>query len=947
MGKILTSHATLTLDPSLPAESLVYLHEQVTWVEAIVAANNDYVVTTEATVLTAGGKPKGGLIVFDFLDEEGNSVQPTGQLYTGKHGNFLYLEPTGSGVCEYQFSVPDTATSVRIGLALWHASAQELRVANRLKLRMAVQDPFGLIASLAPASATRGLIDLPGIPDLDERLKLNADPLWTTFRANPDMDLRVTFDVIGELSELQEKAAVIWLAFYDQQGHKLRSRTPISSGKNGDFVYLDVREPGASHVHVFTPQDCATVKMGLAAWKAKSGDLKVLPQVEVVDLASLHGVVTKTAASVQATGRPLPIDPSLSHDSYIPLQTEPSWLELTLSESRVFRIGITVDGEENALMLKSGLIRVQFYGSNGDRLSGAGLKVSALLGEYIYIDAVKAGTYQYDVHLPEGCRQLRLGFQTWDAPSHSLRIRNSVAVRRKTYAQNRKTDPATVRSQLKADASTPKLRRAHELKVALVCDEFTYNSFKYEFRPVILEPDTWRESLEQSQPDIFFCESAWSGVDSDRRPWKGQVYASINFERENRSHILDILAYCRERGIPTVFWNKEDPSHYEDRVHDFIKTARLFDYVFTTDQDCVERYKNDHGIERIACLPFATQPRLFNPSEAEVRTSDVVFAGSWYDNHVDRSEDMAAIFDSILEAGLNLDIYDRYFGTSDELHVFPERFRAYTRPPVSHAQLARIYKSSLFGLNINTVTDSSTMFARRVFELMSSNTLVISNYAKGLEQLFGDNVVMLREDSRALSELEDSEVERIRDENLHNVLDKHTYAHRFRFILDSIGFEYVPEDEKLALVCVVSSEEEIRALSSKFRYYTDVASKMILVIDDSVPDSEVRRYYSEFNRLGMIVVSRSLWRKQHISAESVLGVSNFALVDIRDFPSRDVLRKAALHLSYVDGPVVFGSSQKYVFATRGVMKDVVAPSWYLGTAIASAGEETSGSFYHV
>jgi spore maturation protein CgeB len=942
----LTSHAALSIDPRLPAESQVYLGRQITWVEAIVTANIEYVVTTEATVPAAGGKPKGGLIVFEFLDQEGDIVQPGAHLHKGRHGHFLYLEPAESGLCEHRFSVPDRAISVRIGLALWRASAEELRVVNRLELRMAAQDPLELEAGLTRPEATRGLIDLSGTQNPDVRLKLTADPVWTTFRAKPGMDLRLTFDVLGEVSE-QEKAAVVWLAFYDRRGHQLRSRAPISSGKNGEYVYLDVRESGPAGVNVFTPQDCAAIKMGLATWKAKTGSLSVLAQVEVIDLTSHAGSVTAAATAVGDHGRPLAIDGSLSHDSYLPLRTEPSWLDLEISEPQEYRIGITVDGEENALMLKSGLMRVQFHGAVGERLVGTGLKVSQLLGEYIYIDAIEPGTYQYDLHLPEGCRRLRLGFQAWDAPSNGLRIRNSVSIRRKARVQKPKAIQAPAQPGGEPSAASLKPRRAHELKVAVVCDEFTFNSFKYEFRPVILEPDSWREALEYHQPDIFLCESAWSGVDSDLRPWKGQIYASINFEKENRHKLLEILEYCRDNRIPTIFWNKEDPSHYEDRVHDFVKTAALFDYVFTTDQDCVERYKNDHGIERIACLPFATQPRLFNPSEAGVRTSDVVFAGSWYANHEDRSEDMAAIFDSILDAGLNLDIYDRYFGTSDELHVFPERFMSYTRPPVSHAQLAKVYKSSLFGLNINTVTDSSTMFARRVFELMSSNTVVISNYARGLAELFGDNVVTLHEDSRALSELEDSDVERMRDENLHHVLGKHTYAHRFRFILDTIGFRYQPEDDRLALVCVVSSPDEIRALISKYRYYTDVASKMVLVIDESVPDSEVRRYYSEFNRLGTTVVSRSLWRKQGISAESVVGVSNFALVDIRDFPSKDVLRKAALHLGYVDGPVVFGSTEKYIFETRGVLKNIVAPSWYLDTAVIHAGEETSGSFYHV
>ena len=52
-----------------------------------------------------------------------------------------------------------------------------------------------------------------------------------------------------------------------------------------------------------------------------------------------------------------------------------------------------------------------------------------------------------------------------------------------------------------------------------------------------------------------------------------------------------MLNYCRSRGIPTVFWNKEDPPHFDD----FIGAAKEFDFVFTTDADCVPMYREALG----------------------------------------------------------------------------------------------------------------------------------------------------------------------------------------------------------------------------------------------------------------------------------------------------------------------------------------------------------------
>lgn len=76
---------------------------------------------------------------------------------------------------------------------------------------------------------------------------------------------------------------------------------------------------------------------------------------------------------------------------------------------------------------------------------------------------------------------------------------------------------------------------------------------------------------------------------------------------------------------------------------------------------------------------------------------------------------MEVIFDQILDAGMDLRIFDRFWGSEDELHHFPERYRPFTNPAVPHSKIADAYKSTTLGLNINTVTSSPTMFARRIF----------------------------------------------------------------------------------------------------------------------------------------------------------------------------------------------------------------------------------------
>jgi len=328
--------------------------------------------------------------------------------------------------------------------------------------------------------------------------------------------------------------------------------------------------------------------------------------------------------------------------------------------------------------------------------------------------------------------------------------------------------------------SIEKIKKApKDYNVAAIVDEFTFNSFKYECNLLPLEPDNWKSIFEQNNIDFFFCESAWAGVDSVKRPWRGKIYASSNFKTENRTVLLEILAYCKEKNIPTVFWNKEDPTHYTDRIHDFVKTALLFDHIFTTADECVQMYRDEYGHQSVNLLMFATQPELFNAEETCERTNDIVFAGSWYAQHPDRCAEMEGIFDNIIRQGYTLKIYNRHSDNDDPNHKFPDKYEQYIYPRLEHNQLGLAYKESKYALNINTVVESETMFARRVFELMSSNTLVLTNYSMGIDNIFGNNVLYINNES--IIDFKDADF--LRMNNLKEVIKNHTYEERFKQIL--------------------------------------------------------------------------------------------------------------------------------------------------------------------
>ena len=73
-------------------------------------------------------------------------------------------------------------------------------------------------------------------------------------------------------------------------------------------------------------------------------------------------------------------------------------------------------------------------------------------------------------------------------------------------------------------------------------------------RAVPLTPTGWCEQLDQTPIDLLFVESAWHGNDDT---WRFQVIGP----QGPSGHLREMVTALRKQGVPTVFWNKEDPAH--------------------------------------------------------------------------------------------------------------------------------------------------------------------------------------------------------------------------------------------------------------------------------------------------------------------------------------------------------------------------------------------------
>lgn len=311
-----------------------------------------------------------------------------------------------------------------------------------------------------------------------------------------------------------------------------------------------------------------------------------------------------------------------------------------------------------------------------------------------------------------------------------------------------------------------------DLRVAAIMDEFTEQSYAPECQLLPLTPHNYLKELEDFQPQLLFIESAWRGKDELWGPKVGH----------KSQEVLGVIAWCKAHAVPTVFWNKEDPVHFET----FLNVAKEFDHVFTTDIDCVQRYKNKLGHNRVYFLPFAAQPQQFNPLEHFTRKPGFSFAGAYYQKYPDRNRDLNSLITAISKTH-PIDIYDRNYGKTDPAYQFPEEYRHLIVGTLAFSEIQKSYKGYDYAFNMNSVKQSQSMFARRVYELLASNTLTVSNYSKGIRTLFGDLVICTDSGDEASARLraleqDSSRLRRVRLAGLRKALTQHTYAHRLRYV---------------------------------------------------------------------------------------------------------------------------------------------------------------------
>lgn len=466
----------------------------------------------------------------------------------------------------------------------------------------------------------------------------------------------------------------------------------------------------------------------------------------------------------------------------------------------------------------------------------------------------------------------------------------------KFFIANIKLCEANLRQETGRDSRQIQLS---EMRVACIMDDFTFHSFAPECELLQLTPNNAIDELEKFKPDILFIESAWLGKDG---LWDRKIATLSN-------ELKTILKWCKEHLVASIFWNKEDPVHFET----FLTAAQQFDCVFTTDIDCVPRYKAALGHDRVYFLPFACQPTVHNPIELYERKDAFCFAGAYYVKYPDRTRDLENYIKE-LPKYKPLEIFDRNYGKEDVNYMFPEEYKPYIVGTLPFHEIDKAYKGYRYSINLNSIKQSQTMFARRVYELMASNTITVSNFSRGVRLMFGDLVISSDDGSQIVNRLTsmDRQTEdRIRLAGLRKVLSEHTYEHRLAYIAEkSLGWVKGLAQPSVVVLALVKSKEDYKKIFNNINNQTYKNIKLIIVCDQ----------YSKVNLETDIGIKHlSFEEASKLSIGSVVGEDEWLSIMVpEDYYGPNYLTDIALAKTYTESDII--GKAEYFESKKGSVK---------------------------
>jgi spore maturation protein CgeB len=248
---------------------------------------------------------------------------------------------------------------------------------------------------------------------------------------------------------------------------------------------------------------------------------------------------------------------------------------------------------------------------------------------------------------------------------------------------------------------------------------------------------------------------------------------------------------ARRAGKPLVWWTTEDPNHFET----FLPQAREADFVFTTDDACVERYRALLGHDRAYWLPWACAPEIHRPLPLQEDARAFVLSANWYEFEARRWA-VSVLVDPLVERGYGISLYCL------PGWMWPARYAHYWRGEdarlLSYMSSVEQYTTGRVALGLNNQRSGmdglgkTYMTSMRTFEVLGCGKPFLASHSDAYERLgfvHGEHMVWVSDPAETLhwaERLLGEDGARIARAGREFVLAHHTYAHRLRRIVDVV-----------------------------------------------------------------------------------------------------------------------------------------------------------------
>ena len=367
----------------------------------------------------------------------------------------------------------------------------------------------------------------------------------------------------------------------------------------------------------------------------------------------------------------------------------------------------------------------------------------------------------------------------------------------------------------------------YNVPVAIIADEFLYNSFKGITDFKYITPQNYK--LICDEVEMLLIVTAWRGVHNE--------WMHMGYEGSDANHaVYEVIEYFKEKRKQIVFYSKEDPPNYQF----FLPIAKQCDIIFTSAVEKIEAYKKDCNNDKVYLMKFGINPVYHNPIGCRIkkRKDEVIFSGSWINKYPDRIKEQEMIFDGVLDAGKKLKIIDRNFELNNLGFLFPVKFYRYISPSIDHEHLQKVHKLYDWAINMNSVRDSKTMFANRIYELQAAGNLIISNESVGVEEQFKEVLIAkCKEDViKALNTYDDEEVYERQIVGIRRVMRSETTFDRVGELLCDSGHKVCQPIRKVAVLVEKITED----IKNNFEQQT-YPYKFLLELDEDT-ENELKKY---------------------------------------------------------------------------------------------------------